>query len=114
MAQFAPDQCSFGDIAGMGAWDISHAREHIQFVQALAAIGVVLPDPDLLALLTAGASRNSQAQSHYNHHQLLRQALNVQGVDLSQVNLDDAGDFYSWLGYHATEHQQLRAALGIV
>lgn len=114
MAQFSPDQCSFGDIPGYGTWDINHGREHIQFIQALAVQGIVLPDPDLLALLTAGQARSSQVQSHYTQHQLLRQATGVQGVDLSQVNLDDAGDFYNWLGYHATEHQQLRAALGLV
>lgn len=114
MPQFLPDQCSFGDVAGYGAWDMNHGREHIQFIQALAALGVNLPDPDLLALLTAGNARGSQVQSHYTQHQLLRQALGVQGVDLSQVNFDDPGDFYNWLGYHATEHQQLRAALGIV
>lgn len=114
MPQFSPDQCSFGDIPGMGFWDISHGREHIQFIQALAARNVVLPDPDLLSLLTAGRARSSQVQSHYTQHQLLRQATGVEGIDLTQVNLDDSGDFYSWLGYHAQEHQQLRAALGLV
>jgi hypothetical protein len=115
MPQFAPDQCSFGDVAGYGAWDISHGREHIQFIQGLAALTplVVLPDRDLLGLLTAGSARSSQVQSHYTQHQLLRQALGVDGIDLSQVNLDDPNDFYSWLGYHAQEHVQLRAALGL-
>ena len=116
MAQFAPDQCTFGDVAGYGTWDVNHGREHIQFVQALAALtpAVVLPDPDLLALLTAGQARRSQVQSHMAHHNLLRAATGVQGVDLSQVDLDDQGDFYSWLGYHAQEHQQLRQVLGLV
>ena len=114
MPQFSPDQCAFGDIAGYGAWDINHGREHLQFVQALAANGVSLPAPDLLALLTAGGARVSQVLAHYTQHQLLRQALGVEGVDLSQVNLDDPNDFYTWLGYHAQEHQQLRAAIGFV
>lgn len=116
MAQFSPDQCSFGDVAGYGAWDISHGREHIQFIQALAALTppVTLPDPDLLSLLTAGSARSSQVNSHYTQHQLLRQATGVEGVDLTQVNLDDPNDFYSWLGYHAQEHQQLRQVLGLI
>lgn len=192
MPQFSPDQCSFGDVAGYGAWDISHGREHIQFIQVLAvgfsipasvsatvgagavtgftglsggagyiaspivsfsggggsgaaahaiisngsvtaiildaggagyaspptviltAQNMTLPDPDLLSLLTAGNARSSQVQSHYTQHQLLRQALGVQGVDLTQVNLDDPNDFYSFLGYHATEHQEMRLALGLV
>lgn len=114
MPQFSPDQCSFGDLAGMGAWDISHGREHIQIIQVFAGRGVNLPDPDLLTLLTAGGARSSQVQSHYAHHQLLRVQTGVDGIDLGQVNFDDQGDFYSWLGYHAQEHLLLRQALGIV
>jgi len=115
MPQFSPDQCAFGDIAGMGAWDIGHGREHIQFVQALAARNpaVVIPDRDLLSLLTAGDARASQVQSHQQTHALLRSITGVQGVDLGQVNLGDEGDFYNWLGAHAQEHILLRQALGI-
>jgi len=114
MPQFSPDQCSFGDLAGMGAWDVSHGREHIQFIQALAGLGVNLPDPDLLSLLTAGGAQRSQVQAHAAHHQQLRAALGVQGTDLGQVNFTDPNDFYSWLGYHAQEHALLRQALNMV
>jgi len=115
MPQFQPDQCSFGDLAGYGFWDVSHGREHLQFVQALAARTppVLLPASDLLNLLTAGQARTSQVNAHMVAHNLLREATGVQGVDLSQVNLDDQGDFYNWLGYHAQEHQLLRQALGL-
>ena len=115
MAQFSPDQCSFGDIAGYGAWDIAHGREHMQFVQALDVAGNVgLPVPDLLTFLLAGSARTAQVNRHYSQHLMLRQKTGVNGVDLSQVNFDDPNDFYTWLGYHAQEHQQRRAALGIV
>lgn len=114
MPQFSPDQCTFGDVAGYGFWDAQHAREHLQMVNILAAQGRMLPAPDLLQLLTAGQGRASIMQSHFSIHQQLRQITGVDGIDLSQGNLSDQGDFYSWLGYHAQEHAQLRQALGIV
>lgn len=115
MPQFQPDQCTFGDLSGYGAWDIGHGREHGQFVQALAGLTppVLLADYDLLSLLTAGQARRSMVQSHAQAHDLLRSALGITGIDLSQVNLDDQGDFYNWTGYHATEHAQIRQALGL-
>ena len=61
MPQFAPDQVTFQDGPGMGAWDDSHYREHLQFVQVLAGKTppVLLPDYDFIQMLTAGSSRNS-------------------------------------------------------
>lgn len=116
MPQFQPDQCTFGDLAGYGGWDIGHGREHIQFVQALAALTppILVPNFDLLSLLTAGQARQSMIQSHAASHALLRAALGITGTDLSAVNLDDQGSFYDWTGYHATEHAQIRQALGMI
>ena len=116
MPQFQPDQVSFGDLAGYGAFDIGHYREHLQFVQALAAQvpPVLLYDFDLSTFLTAGSARQSQIQSHAQVHTLIRAALGITGSDLSVANLDDQGGFYDFLGYHATEHAAIRQALGIV
>jgi hypothetical protein len=116
MPQFQPDQCTFGDLTGYGAWDIGHGREHLQFVQALAAQvpPILIPNFDLLALLTAGQSRQSQVQSHAQSHALLRAALGITGTDLSTVNLDDQSDFYNFLGYHRDEHAVIRQALGLI
>lgn len=115
MPQFAPDIASFGDAAGYGSFDVGHYREHLQFVQVLSqqTPAVILPDFDFLQLLTAGQARRSMLESHQSSHALLRQVTGVQGVDLSQFDLDKQDDFYSWLGYHQVEHQQIRAALGI-
>ena len=51
MPNFSPDQVSFGDVAGMGAWDVAHMREHIQFIQVLSqqTPAIVLPDFDFLS-----------------------------------------------------------------
>lgn len=115
MPQFSPDQVTFRDLPGYGAWDMGHMREHLQFVQTLAGLAhpVLIPDFDFLSFLTAGQARQSILQSHAQSHVLLRAALGITGTDLSAVNLDDGDDFYSWLGYHATEHAAIRQQLGI-
>lgn len=115
MPQFSPDLANFGDIPGYGAWDVGHGREHIQFVQVLAqqTPPVLIPDFDLLSLLTSGQAKRSMLESHQSAHDLLRQITGVKGVDLSEVNLDNQDEFNNWMGYHQTEHQLLRQALGI-
>lgn len=115
MPQFQPDQVTFSDLPGYGAFDIGHGREHIQFVQAFAAQTppILIPDHDLLSLLTAGQSRRSIVQSHAEVHNLLSQALGITAIDFSSVDLDDQSDFYNWTGYHASTHAQIRQILGL-
>ena len=116
MPQFQPDQVSFGDLIGYGAWDSGHGREHIQFVQILAqqTPPILIPDFDLLTFLVGGPVRGSIIQSHAQSHNLLRATLGITGVDLTEVNLDDQDSFYDWLGFHSAEHAQIRFILGIV
>ena len=116
MPNFQPTQVEFGDMPGYGVWDIGHGREHIAFVQAFAAQSppILLPDPDLLALLSGGPTTPASMQTHQVIHNLLRQYLNVQGVDYTGFQLDQQTDFYAFLSYHEQEHAQLRAALGLM
>jgi hypothetical protein len=116
MPQFQPDTVTFKDGAGYGAWDIGHGREHIQFVQVLAqqVPAILIPDFDLLALLTAGQSRKSMVESHNDAHVLINQALGITSIDFTQVNLDDENDFSNWLGYHSSTHAQIRQILGLI
>lgn len=116
MPQFAPDQVTFGDVPGLGMWDVGHYREHLQFVQILGdqTPAILLSDYDFSQMLTAGALRSSIWETHSEAHNLLRQITSVSGVDYSQFNLDSAEDFYNFTGYHSLEHQQLRQALGIL
>ena len=115
MPQFQPDQVTFNDLSGYGAWDIGHHREHLQFVQILSqrTPAVVLPDFDLLAFLTAGDARSSIVQSHAQAHELVQGALGITTIDLSEVDLNDENNFYNWAGYHASAHSAIRQALGI-
>jgi hypothetical protein len=116
MPQFSPDQVTFGDLPGYGAWDIGHMREHLQFVQVLSmkTPAVLIPDFDFLSFLTSGSARRSILETHAQAHHLILDVLGITGTNLEDVNMDDQGDFYSWLGYHATEHGQIRQGLGII
>lgn len=113
MPQFQPDQVAFQDLPGYGAWDIAHAREHMQFVQILQASGIPIPDYDFLQFLTADWARSSILQSHAQSHVTLRNAVGITGVDLSVLNFDSQDDFYAWTGYHAQDHALIRQQLGI-
>lgn len=115
MPQFQPDVCTFKDDVGMGFWDISHYREHLQFVQVLGGQTppILLPDYDLSQMLTAGALRRQIVDSHREAHALLDAVLGITELDYSQFDLDSEDDFYSFLGYHSTGHAAIRQALGI-
>lgn len=115
MPQFQPDTVTFGDTAGLGFWDDNHAREHQQFVAALAGQSpvVLIPNFDFLQFLTAGQARGSIVQSHAQAHALLRSVTNVAGLDYSGFDLNNEDDFYSFLSFHSTEHQAIRQVLGI-
>lgn len=115
MPQFSPDQVAFDDAPGYGAWDIGHAREHIQFVQTLAGQSppVLIPDQNMLSFFTAGAARGSIVQSHSDVHNLLRAQLGITGVDLTVIDFKDESSFYDWLQYHSYEHAQIRQVLAL-
>lgn len=110
MPNFQPDTCTFRDTIGYGAFDIGHAREHLQFVQLAAGFSpaVVLPEPDLLNFLTSGTTQRAQLEAHQEIHALLSNLTGITSVDFSQFDLSKQDDFYNFLGYHQTTHQQLR------
>jgi hypothetical protein len=116
MRQFSiPSNVTFQDPVGSGYWDIAHHRQHLQYVQILSTQtpAVLIPDFDFIQMLSAGAARGSIVESHMVAHTLLRQILNVQGVDLAQFDLNKSDDFYNWMGYHDSDHAAFDAALGI-
>ncbi len=115
MPQFSPDTCTFKDVPGYGLWDTGHWREHIQFVQVLAAQvpPILLPDYDLSTLLNGADARKSIALSHQSVHDLLSGITGTTAVDFADFDLDKSEDFYSFLGYHAQTHAQIRQFLGI-
>jgi hypothetical protein len=115
MPDFQPAQVLFGDPAGYSIWDIGHWREHLNFVQALAQQSpvILLPAPDLGAILSGGPTARESMDTHQSIHELLRRYTNVQGTDYTDYRLDEEGEFYSFLNYHEAEHMQIRAVLGL-
>jgi hypothetical protein len=115
MPQFQPDQVTFRDAAGYGAWDTAHYREHLQFVQVLAAQTppILLGNYDLSTMLTAGTARKSIQESHQSAHELLADITGITATDFSGFDLENPEDFYSFLSYHSTTHAQIRQFLGV-
>ena len=116
MPNFQPDTCTFQDFIGYGAWDIGHDREHLQFVQIAAGMSpsIVLPAYDLLNVLTSRHTQRAQLEAHQASHELLSTIAGITTVDFTQFDLSKQDDFYNFLGYHQTTHQQLRQFFGIV
>jgi hypothetical protein len=114
--QFSPSDVTYKDEVGYGYWDDSHHRQHQQYVETLATLtpSILIPNYDFLQMLTAANARGSIVETHMQAHAVLRQILNVQGVDLTQFNLDSEDDFNNFLSYHDADHQGFNLALGIV
>ena len=115
MPNFQPDICTFQDAIGYGAWDIGHDREHLQFVQAAAALTnpIVLPAYDFLNILNSRQAQRAQLEAHQKAHDLLGQIAGLTAVDFTGFDLTKQDDFYNFLGYHQTTHAQLRQFFGI-
>ena len=113
MPQFLPDLVEFGDAAGMGQWEVSHYREHLQFVQILGSLStpVEIPDYPMLSFLTQ--PDQNLIGLHSTAHALLRGATGVTGVDLAELDLQEGQGFEDWLNFHRQEHAQIRAVLGL-
>jgi hypothetical protein len=116
MALFVHDQVVFGDAAGFGVWRLEHAYEHTQFVQLLAQRSppVLFPDYPFFDWFDNKGFQTTWLDTHDSIHGLLRQVTGVGGISLDDVDFDQAQQWYDWMGAHATEHAQLRNALGIV
>jgi len=113
MTDFAPDQVGFGDLPGYGDWQDGHHREHLAFADAFAiqSVPVLIPPYDFLSFLTNPTPAN--IGDHQSIHALINARLGLTSIDFGQLDLTNEDDFYSWLGYHATAHQQIRQALGL-
>lgn len=117
MPQFSlPSNVTWKDQIGYGYWDDNHHRQHQQYVQMLSeqTPAILIPNYDFLQMLNGANARKSIVETHQQAHTALRQALNVQGVDLTEFDLDNQYDFNNFLGYHDADHAAFNAALGIV
>jgi len=51
--------------------------------------------------------------AHETWHELLRPLANIQGINLADVNFNDASQFDQWLSAHAQEHAELDLAFAL-
>ena len=103
----------YGDSAGLGAYEIGHYRQHRNYVDALAAQNITIPDIPILHILGDNPAELAQwLNDHEGLHELLRQHSGVTGVNLADLNPQSAEDFYIWLDNHAAEHRAFDAKFG--
>lgn len=113
--EFFPNLYLFGDRAGQGRWEIGHYRQHLRYQQLFAQQNppFIVPDHPIVLMGKTDLERRIWLNDHQAVHEILRSRANVNGIDLSQVNLNDPHDFLTWLDAHATEHALIDLALGL-
>lgn len=117
MSEFKQNIFVWGDLSGLGLWEIGHFRAHLAWNAALAG----LTTPIIIAVwpimnLTSAKDDNEVKfwkDAHENWHAQVRQFTNVTGVDLSFVDFKDEKSFYEWQDLHNSEHALIDHAFGI-
>jgi hypothetical protein len=116
MTQFAANLFTIGDIAGMGLWEDGHYRQHITYVNYLAALTtpVIIPIYNIMDLIDMGDPEKLRfwLDAHNQWHEQVRPYANVTGVDLSSVDFTNASVFYQWMDDHNAEHALIDQAFG--
>jgi hypothetical protein len=115
MTEFSPTIFSLGDRAGQGQWEIGHWRQHINYLNTLAALSppIIIPDHPIGRIGDNQVQQKIWLADHAAVHVTLRQYTGVNGIDLSQVDTEDPDEFQVWLDAHATEHSLIDQALGL-
>lgn len=103
------------DPAGFSIWLQEHYLEHQQFVQLFQqhVTPVFIPDYNFALWGEDKKTVSSWLEAHQATHASLRNFTNVSGVDLSDVDLSKEDEWFTWMDSHASEHADIRAALGI-
>ena len=104
------------DPAGFSIWLQEHYLEHAQFVRLFQAQTPTVFIPDFNFALWADDKPVMAAwlEAHQTAHLALRNFTGVAGVDLSDVDFSQVDQFQDWMDTHASEHSDLRRALGIL
>lgn len=115
LTEFLPNTYLIGDRAGRGRWEIGHYREHVNFLLAFVqqTPSITIPDYPLLRI---GESPNEQKfwkNAHQEIHEAIRGYLGIDGIDLSEVDLNKPDSLYSWFTDHNAEHALILQALGL-
>lgn len=104
------------DPAGFSIWLQEHYLEHVQFVRLFQGQTPVIFIPDYNFALWGDDPKvvSSWLEAHQTAHQALRTNTGVGGIDLADVDLTQDDQWFDWMDDHASEHSDLRTALGIL
>ncbi|MBO0863555.1 MAG: hypothetical protein J2P16_00585 [Mycobacterium sp.] len=112
--EFSLNFVVFGDEAGLGAYEIGHYRQHLQYLRVLQQQGIFISDPPILHLVGDDpAELASWLGFHEALHQTLRGIARTSGgVDLGMLDPSSETQFYLWQEAHAAEHAEFNARFG--
>ena len=113
--EFFPDTVPPGDPAGFGLWLMGHGRQHLRYVDRLAAnmpFPIVIPTFPLFDIGETEFQRRTWLDIHQQTHATLRPYANITGVDLSLVDFEDETAWFQWMDVHAAEHRLIDQAFG--
>lgn len=114
--EFFANVVAFGDIPGIGLWEVGHYRQHLNYNTFLATRSppVVIAAYPILNLVGLDKDRLMWwLNEHELWHEAIRPFANVTDTDLSYFNVDDQNSFYNWQQLHNAEHAAIDAAFGL-
>jgi hypothetical protein len=96
-------------------WLTGHYYEHENFRVACLKLTdpIVIPEYDILSWRDDPEFVQSWLQNHEAIHEAIRTVTNVNGVDLSLVDLGQDEQWYEWLDDHSQEHILFRQVLNV-
>lgn len=108
-SQFQPNLVEWGDIPGLGEWEVGHYRQHLAYQAALAARTppVIIATYPIFHVGDDPKQVHAWLISHENLHEVLRSYANITSSNLSDVDWGQENQFYEWLDIHNLEHQLL-------
>jgi len=103
---FQPNLVAYGDLGGVGVYEVGHFLQHQQYIQKLIAQGITtFPDWDILHMNTIDPNEFlSWLNVHEAVHELLRGYSNVSGVNLSELDPSSPEQWELWQQAHRQEH----------
>lgn len=106
---------AFGDPAGLGEWEVSHFRQHLNWNNFFAtqATPIIFPTYPIMRLVGADPDEILfWLKFHEQWHEDIRKQTNVSDIDLSEFDITKPDVWYDWQDLHNSEHQLIDQALG--
>jgi hypothetical protein len=114
--EFFANVVAFGDIPGIGLWEVGHYRQHLNYNNFLATRTppISIPVYPILNLVSLDKQKLLWwLEQHELWHEAVRPFANVTDTDLSYFDVENANSFYNWQELHNAEHTAIDAAFGL-